>query len=467
MDDKLVDFIALLRANGVRTSISEDLDAFAAVRRLGLHDRAVLKDTLRATLVKSTIDVPTYDELFELFFGGMGQAMKNVSDSSVRAMATGEGDYQDLLDQLAEILEQMDLDVSDLAKQLLANDSGQLQRSLQKAADEAQLGRIERSFQEGRYGHNIAQALGVGALAQELENLKSQLDGLPPELQEKLARLLDQRLKDLAQMIKQMVRLELQKRDPSARENQRTRSLEEKSFYYLSEDEIRRMKDAVAKLAQRLKNIVAIRRRRGKRGKFDVKATLRRNMQYGGVPFRIQLDRRIKDRPQIMVLCDVSDSVRNVSRFMLQFVYSLQDLYSRVRSFIFVSDLGEVTHMFEEHEIHEAVEQALAGGVVNIFAHSDFGRAFRVFHRDFLDAINKRTTVIILGDARNNYNAAHEWVLRDVKLRAKQVIWLNPENRLTWGFGDSEMDRYLPHCDIVEECRNLKQLYAVIDRMVH
>jgi uncharacterized protein with von Willebrand factor type A (vWA) domain len=167
-----------------------------------------------------------------------------------------------------------------------------------------------------------------------------------------------------------------------------------------------------------------------------------------------------------MVLCDVSDSVRNVSRFMLQFVYALQDLYSKVRSFIFVADIGEVTQLFAEYDANQALEEALHGNLINVYAHSDFGRAFRGFHRDHLAAVNKRTTVIILGDARNNYNLPHEWVLRDVQQRAKQVIWLNPENRMTWGFGDSEMDRYAPFCSIVEECRNLNQLYRVIDRLV-
>jgi uncharacterized protein with von Willebrand factor type A (vWA) domain len=267
-------------------------------------------------------------------------------------------------------------------------------------------------------------------------------------------------------MIRRAVRIELEKRDQSQRERNRLSALAEKSFYYLSEDELRRMREAVTKLAQRLKNVVSIRRKRGKRGKFDVSDTLRKNLQYGGVPFRIQFDRRIRDKPQVLVLCDVSDSVRNVSRFMLQFVYSLQDLYSRVRSFIFVSEIGETTQLFDEHDTQQAIELALTGTVINVFAHSDFGRAFRTFHRDYLGAVNKRTTVIILGDARNNYNLPHEWVLRDIQLRAKQLIWLNPENKLTWGFGDSEMDRYLPFCDLVEECRNLNQLYRVIDHLV-
>jgi uncharacterized protein with von Willebrand factor type A (vWA) domain len=267
-------------------------------------------------------------------------------------------------------------------------------------------------------------------------------------------------------MIRSLVRGELQRQDVTRGDQQRMQALSEKSFYYLSEDEIRRMQEAVTKLARRLRNVVSIRRKRARRGKFDSNDTLRKNLQYGGVPFRIVFDRKRKDKPQVMVLCDVSDSVRNVSRFMLQFVYSLQDLYSKVRSFIFVADMGEITRLFQEQDINDAIEAALHGNVINVYAHSDFGRAFKAFHRDFLPAVNKRTTLIILGDGRNNYNLPHEWVLRDVQQRAKQVIWLNPENRMTWGFGDSEMDRYAPYCTLVEECRNLNQLYRVIDHLV-
>jgi uncharacterized protein with von Willebrand factor type A (vWA) domain len=383
-------------------------------------------------------------------------------------MQISEAEFQSLMDRLAEILQQLDVDLSELAQALLQNDQGRLEKMLREASQQADAQSIERSYQEGRYSHSTAQSIGLGGLSEELERLKQQLGraDLPPELAQQLQDFIDQRLRDLREMIRRTVRIELEKRDPSQRERSRMSSLAEKSFYYLSEDELRRMREAVTKLAQRLKNVVSIRRKRGKRGKFDVSDTLRKNLQYGGVPFRIQFDRRIRDKPQVLVLCDVSDSVRNVSRFMLQFVYSLQDLYSRVRSFIFVSEIGETTQLFEENDTQQAIELALTGTVINVFAHSDFGRAFRTFHRDHLGVVNNRTTVIILGDARNNYNLPHEWVLRDVQARAKQVIWLNPESKLTWGFGDSEMDRYLPFCDLVEECRNLNQLYRVIDHLV-
>jgi uncharacterized protein with von Willebrand factor type A (vWA) domain len=468
MDAKIIEFAALLRQNGLRVSMAENMDSFHALGLIGLGDRTTFKDALRSTLVKRSVDTPVYDELFDLYFTGLGEVIRSSASSLIGALQLDEAAFQQLLDTLAGLLADLDIDLSELAQHLLSNNTGQLEKMLREAAAAAQVGNIQRSFQEGRYSHSMAQALGLGALTAELDWLKEQLGeaDIDPALRDQLKRLIDRRLQDLMDMIKGAVRMELEKQDHTLRQNQRLQSLAEKSFYYLSEEEIRRMKEAVAKLAERLKNVVSIRRRQAKRGKFDLKDTLRKNLQYGGVPFKIQFDRRIRDKPQVIVLCDVSDSVRNVSRFMLQFVYSLQDLYSRVRSFIFVSEIGEVTRLFEEQDINEAIEEALTGGIINVFAHSDFGRAFRSFHRDYLGAVNNKTTVIVLGDARNNYNLPHEWVLKDVGQRAKQLIWLNPENRLTWGFGDSEMDRYLPYCDIVEECRNLNQLYRVIDHLV-
>ena len=137
-----------------------------------------------------------------------------------------------------------------------------------------------------------------------------------------------------------------------------------------------------------------------------------------------------------------------------------------MRSFIFVADIGEVTEHFRTNDAKEALDIALKGDIINVYAHSNFGHAFRNFYSDHLGSVNKRTTVIVLGDARNNYNLPHDWCLREIKTRAKRVIWLNPESRNTWGFGDSEMDRYSPHCDLVEECRNLNQLYRVVDQLV-
>ena len=186
------------------------------------------------------------------------------------------------------------------------------------------------------------------------------------------------------------MRAELEKRDLRSARSERCSSSAEKSFYYLTEDEIRKMNEAVTRLAQRLKNVVSVRRRRAQARQVRYQEDAGRNLQYGGVPFKLRFDRRKKEKPQVVVLCDVSDSVRNVSRFMLQFVYSLQDLYSRVRSFIFVTEIGEVTEHFREHDINEALEVALKGDVINVYAHSDFGNAFSIFLSDYIGAINQQ-----------------------------------------------------------------------------
>jgi len=279
-------------------------------------------------------------------------------------------------------------------------------------------------------------------------------------------RYLDERLRDLNRLLREVIQQEQKKRgmDPSDRSHRS--SFADKSFAFYTEDDIRRMNDAVTRLAQRLKNRLSVRRKKAARGRFNVKHTLRKNLQYGGVPFHIELDRRKKTKPQVIVLCDISDSVLNASRFMLQFVYSVQDLYNKVRSFVFVSDIGEVTKIFEEHEIHQAVETALKGDVIDVFSHSNFGRAFELFYKNYFSAVNSKTTVLIIGDGRNNYNRPNDWVLRELQQKAKQLIWLNPESRMTWGVGDSEMPRYVPYCDVAEECRNINQLYKIVDLIV-
>jgi uncharacterized protein with von Willebrand factor type A (vWA) domain len=190
-------------------------------------------------------------------------------------------------------------------------------------------------------------------------------------------------------------------------------------------------------------------------------------MAHGGVPFEMVFKERRKERPKLVVLCDVSSSVANVSRFMLQFVHSLQECFTKVRSFVFVSELGEVTQLFRDEELNAAIEKALDGGdTINVFTRSNYGFAFHHFWKNFLAAIDNKTTVLVLGDARNNYNDPRAWCLRDLHTKAKNVVWLNPESPSAWGFGDSVMDKYLPHVDVAEECRNLRQLARVVDRLV-
>jgi uncharacterized protein with von Willebrand factor type A (vWA) domain len=469
VEGRIREFGALLRHHGLRVSTAETLDALVALSATGLESHALVKDVLRSTLVKRASDLATFNELFDLYFSALGEAIRQAAqDPSGDRMGMSPEEFQELLDRLEQMLAEQGTELSEIARALLRQDDGTLERKMREAMEQARSAGGEGRGRQGRLGHALAEQLGFSDLARELGHVAEQLDamGMDPNTAARLRELIRQRLGELADLLKRAAQIEAALEEQRPGDPTRLGPLGEKSFYYLTEEEIRQMKEAVARLAQRLKSVVSIKRSRAKRGAFDLQRTLRHNTQFGGVPFDVHFDQRKRNRPQIMVLCDVSDSVRNVSRFMLQFVYSLQDLYSKVRSFIFVSDLGEVTRLFEDNEINAAIEQALRGDVINVFAHSDFGRAFKSFHRDHLSAVNRRTTVIILGDARNNYNLPHEWVLNEVHRRAKQVIWLNPEGKTTWGFGDSEMDRYGPFCDLVEECRNLNQLYRVVDRLV-
>lgn len=471
MQDRIIEFAGMLRRSGVRVSTAETLDALRAVHLSGLADRGFFKSALRASMIKRTTDLPVYDELFELFFSGVGDLVR--ANASAAGPVT-EGDLTDeelraLLERLEELLRSGQLELSELARALAMQDSGELERLLRELMESGQMPRTETNYVPPAATKQMVQMLGAPDVTAEFDRILelAREQGADEAELEKLRRYLEKRAKALSEMLKGLLRLD-KEQEHRAEERQKDRErLLEKSFYYLSPTEIRLMREAVAALARKLRNAMAVRNRHTRRGRLDVKETLRRSMEFGGVPFRIRWEDKRRERPQVIVLCDVSDSVRNVSRFMLQFVHSLQDLYSRVRSYVFVADIAEVTRLFKDNDIQSAIHKAINGDVVNVYAHSDFGKAFTQFRRNHIEAVDSHTTVIILGDARNNYNAAQEWTLRDLHERAKQVIWLNPENRSTWGFGDSEMGLYAKHCDYVEECRNLRQLYKVVDILIN
>jgi uncharacterized protein with von Willebrand factor type A (vWA) domain len=467
MQDRLIEFANILRRNGVRVSLSENVDAFRALDLLGIEDPALFRSALRSTLVKREIDLKSFEELFDFFFLGIGQALSQADQRLMAQLGLTPRQFQQLLEQVQRLLKRVEGEFSDLTRALLSGDSAELERLLRQAvASEAERASLE-SFRFTPFTR-MASRLQTDRLQDEVERFKAmlQLLGESGEDFQTVIRYLDQRLKDLYLMIREVIQQEQRKRGIDASDRNRLSMLNEKSFSYYTQEDIRRMNEAVARLAQRLKNRLSVRRKKAARGRFDVKQTLRKNLQFGGVPFHIELDRRKKTKPQIMILCDISDSVLNASRFMLQFVYSVQDLYSKVRSFVFVSAIGEITQLFEENEINQAIERALKGDVVDVYSHSNFGRAFELFYKDHFSAVTGKTTVLIIGDGRNNYNRPGDWVLREIQQKAKQLIWLNPENRMTWGVGDSEMPRYLAYCDIAEECRNINQLYKVIDLIV-
>ena len=467
MEDRIVEFANVLRRNGVRVSLSENMDAFRALGLVGIRDPHLFRNALRTTLVKRASDVKPFEELFDFFFLGIGEAIDALDRRIMEELGLTPEQFQHMLEQIQWLLKQMEGDLSELTRALLSGNHGELERLLREAASqEAEAASLD-SFRLTPYTR-MAGRLQLDRVRTEVEGFKAMLQMLAEggEDLQNVMRYLDERMRDLNRLLRELIQQEQRKRGVEPSDYSQRSSFADKSFSFYTEDDIRRMNEAVARLAQRLKNRLSVRRKKASRGRFNVKATLRRNLQYGGVPFHIELDRRKKTKPQVIILCDISDSVLNASRFMLQFVYSVQDLYAKVRSFVFVSDIGEVTKLFEEHEIHRAVETALKGEVIDVFSHSNFGRAFELFYKNYFAAVTGKTTVLIIGDGRNNYNRANDWVLREIQQKAKQLIWLNPESRMTWGVGDSEMPRYVPYCDVAEECRNINQLYKVVDLIV-
>ncbi len=473
MQKRILDFATLLRKSGVRVSVAESIDAFAALDELSLDDREVFKDALRSTMVKRTMDLPTYERLFDLYWSGFYDGLRSSFDEASAGLEDKGLDVEDLMERLKEFLENAegmeDADLSELAKALLTQDLSQLEQMIRQAGEAADVDRIENMLQVGFFTRRILEQLGAQGAGDQLRQLLEQLRGmgLPEDELGALRELIERLMEALRASVRDFTQRELQKQNFDYIEKFRRETLMEKSFYSLTEEDIRRMREVVTRLAQKIKNILTIRRRRQRKGKFDLHQTLRRNMHHGGVPFELIFKERRKDRPKLVILCDISSSVANVSRFMLQFMYNLQEAFTKIRAFVFVAELGEVTHIFNEKDLNDAVDIALEGGdVINVYTRSNFGYAFHNFWQNHLSAVDKKTTVIVIGDARNNYNDPRAWCMGEIHNKAKNVIWLNPESPGAWGFGDSVMDKYLPHTDIAEEVRNLRQLSRVVDKLV-
>ena len=473
MQKKILEFTNILRKSGIRVSTAEAIDSFEALDELSIDDREIFRDALRSTMVKRGEEVPTFDQLFDLFWSGFYDNLRESFGQATAGLGEMGMDLEQLLEQIMQMLQNMQGqeggDLGELARALLTADLSQLENLIRAAAEQAGVDRIENFLQVGFFSRRTLEQMGVEGAADELRNLADQLEqaGMSPEQIQALRNLIEGLMEAARRSVRAFTERELQKQNHDYMEKFRRETLLEKSFYHLTEEEIRKMREVVERLAQRIKNVLSIRRRRLKRGKLDLHQTLRRNMSHGAIPFELVFKQRKKDRPKLVILTDVSSSVANVSRFMLQFVYTLQEAFTKIRAFVFVAELGEVTPLFQELDINKAIEESLEGGdVINVYTRSNFGYAFHHFWQNHLSAIDNKTTVLILGDARNNYNDPRAWCLRDIHNKAKNVVWLNPENPSAWGFGDSVMDKYLPYCDVAEEVRNLRQLSKVVDGLL-
>ena len=390
VDERLEDFAGLLRQNGLRISPAELEDAARAALLVGLSDRAAFRGALRATLVKRGQDAAVFDRLFELYFSGAKDLVDGLSGSLLDALDREKLDDQ-TLEEIARMLSQM----SPLAQALLSGRSDELARILRQATLSIDFRGLQSPLQRAFYARRLLQAAGGMRAEKELEQLVRALQqrGMDAGQVEQASRKVSRTLQALEEAARRVADREQRVRDPEARGD---RSLLHRNLASLTPDEVRRMRTVVRRLAERLKTRLSRRRKVRRRGQLSVRRTLRKNLSTGGEPYKLVFRSRRPERPEIMVLCDVSDSVRNVSRLMLQFVYTLQELYARVRSFVFVSDIGEVTQIFKQMDVSTAVDLATAGRVINLAANSNYGHALKLFHDTWLGSVTRRTTVIVI-----------------------------------------------------------------------
>jgi uncharacterized protein with von Willebrand factor type A (vWA) domain len=469
MLDKLLEFAQLCRQNGLRVSTAEVLDAVRASQIAGIDDGEVLRGTLETTLVKRRADADIFDELFTLYFRHRGQWTPGEAGEAPPLVVAlrKEGLSDEEIEHLIAMLADEAARLSPLARMGLGLRRGNVEALIRLAGVRLDFSRLTNPMQIGFFTQQLLEALNAGGARNELTALFERLErGVGKDKAELMQRVAQEELMRVRSSLRRYVADEFERRNVDFAEQMRQQILAMKPFGALSEAELIRLREEVTRLAKKLKQLASLRPKVERRGRLDARRTIRRSLASGGVPFRLTHKRRRIERPRLVVLCDISDSVRHVSRFMLQFAYSLQDQFSKVRSFVFVSDLAECTDLFQQHQIQRAVDLAYSGGVVNVYANSNFGRSFKMFEARYLDAVTSKTTVIIIGDARNNYNPPEAWALAAIKERARRVLWLNPEPPASWAFGDSAMRDYEPYCDRVETVSNLASLAKVVDTLV-
>lgn len=466
MESRIVEFAELLRQNGIRVSPAEVMDASVALTLTGVDDRETVRGALKATMSKRGADHALFDRVFELYFSGMADVLAGL-ESSLAKRIDEEGVLEgDELEMLLWTLRDLHGQISPMAQALLEGDMGAIAKLLRGSALQLDFGGMTSPLQAGFYARRLASGAGTNAAGNDLDKLAERLKerGIDPEHVELVAKKLSEKLRAVEEAAREWVAGEMRARQ--TREKGQGNALAGRSFNELSREEIERTSTAVKRLAEKLKSRLVRRERERRRGALNVRRTLRKNMGLGGVPARLVFRRKRPQRPDVVVLCDVSDSVRNVSRLMLLFVHTLQSRFAKVRSFAFVSDVGEITQHFKDVDAARAVDLAVAGKAINVYANSNYGRALAMFARDHLGAVTRRTTVLVIGDGRNNYNAPQVWALKDIKRRARRVVWICPEARSAWGFGDSEMPLYEKAVDQVVVVQNLADLEGAAEKIV-
>lgn len=463
MLERIAELADLLRKNGLRISTAEVMDAGRAAAAVGLARPGDLREALAASLVKRSPDRPVFDEVFDLTFLRRAGA----SLASLEALLARAGVDADRARALVEETRRDLAGISPLARAALGMGAG-LQPMLAEAGQRIDVGRMVSPLQVGFFTQRVLDALGLAAAEKDLDALLARLRdlGLSPDTIELLGELFAQQVAELRAAVREHVAAEARRQNLAALDAAQTRALASRPLAALTEKEIALLRGEVARLARVLKARIVLEPHTPRRGRLDLRRTLRRSLATGGVPFDIRRRERRPRRPRLVVLCDISDSVRNVSRFLLELVYALEAEFDRVSSFAFVADIGELSPLFRASKADRAIELAYSGAVVNVFANSNYGRVFAAFADRHLGRVTSRTTILIIGDGRNNYHPTRVDALAAMRRRARQIVWLNPEPPPVWGFGDSAMREYAPYCDKIAVARDLDSLREVVDQLI-
>jgi uncharacterized protein len=477
MTELLAGFISELRAAGLPVSLTENLDAMEAVKHIPLEDREAFKYALAATLVKNNTHWRAFETVFEVYFSFRGTRYHLDED--------GEDPLAGLLEELEAQAEQRQ-DGPPMAggagDQLTPEELAQmLYRALQRG-DDAMMRAVARQavkryagMEPGRpvggtyYLYRTLRNLDLDAVLDQLMDQARQESPEPlTPLEERLER---DEIEARIDKLKKEVEAEIRRRLVADRgveamaKTLRKPLPEDVDFMHASREEMANLRKAIYPLTRKLAVRLARKRRHGRKGPLDFRNTMRHSLSYGGVPAEPKFKYPRPSKPEIFVIADISGSVAAFARFTLHLVYAISGQFSKVRSFVFIDGIDEVTRLFEGVEdIADAVHRVnTEADVVWVDGHSDYGHAFEVFWERYGKDIGPKTTVIILGDARNNYHASQSWVLKEIEHKARHLYWLNPEPRSYWDTGDSIVGEYANHCDGVFECRNLRQLERFVD----
>lgn len=464
MEATIISFIDILRSHDVRVSPAETLDAIAVTSMIGLVDRAHLRLGLSQTLAKTELEKQRFYQCFDQFFSAKPHSerdsqLRELDYNKETAPNTNEPPQKDCAQKQAELSKAIASkpELNEFAQsqlwQQLQDGGDTLAIAIAQAASDAKLSTMRLFTQKGQFSRRMLDALGEQHLRNAITALADH-----PSAANTLKGLQTQLREHVKTKVEQAYTLQAQGRNKQFMDQK----LAETSLNTIEREYEHKVYELVRKMARKLAARYARKQRFDKRGQLDMAKTLRRGIPNDGLMFQTHWKKAKKNQPHILAVCDVSGSVAAYAKFLLMFLYSLQDVLPKVRSFAFSSHLGEVSTFFDDQPIEKAIEEVNLkyGGA------TDYGTALADFAALALSDINQHTTVIILGDARNNQGEARLDILKTVYQRAARVIWLNPEPRVIWGTGDSEMPRYQSACHFTAQCSNLKQLERIVDQLL-